>query len=99
MQSRWFSDNQNVVRIIQIGSRNPKLQEEALEIHAMAIRWQIRIEPEWIPRELNQRADQLSRILDKDDWSIHPMVFQQLELLWGPHTIDRFANHLNSQLP
>ena len=53
---RWFSDNQNVVRIIEIGCRNPKLQEEALEIYAMAIRWQIRIEPEWISRELNQRS-------------------------------------------
>ena len=51
---RWFSDNQNVVRIIEIGSRSPKLQEEALEIYAMAIRWQIRIELEWIPCELNQ---------------------------------------------
>ena len=26
---RWFSDNRNMVRIIEIGSRNPKLQEEA----------------------------------------------------------------------
>ena len=40
-----------MARIIEIGSRNPKLQEEALEIYAMAIRWQI---PEWIPHELNQ---------------------------------------------
>ena len=76
----WFSDNQNVVKIIEIGSRNPKLQEEALEIYAMAIKWQIRIEPEWIPRELNQRADLLSHMLDRDDWSMHPMVFQRLEL-------------------
>ena len=38
-------------------------------------------------------------MLDKDDWSIHPTVFQQLELLWGSHTINRFANHLNNQLP
>ena len=96
---RWFSDNQNVVRIIEIGSKNPQLQKEALEIYSTAIRWQIRIEPEWIPRELNQRADLLSRMLDRDDWSIHPAVFQQLELLWGPHTIDRFANYLNTQLP
>ena len=27
---RWLSDNQNVVEIIEIGSRNPKLQKEAL---------------------------------------------------------------------
>ena len=96
---RWFSDNQNVTRIIEIGSKNPKLQKEALEIYSMAVKWQIRIEPEWIPREQNQRADLLSRIVDRDDWSIHPAVFQQLELLWGPHTIDRFANYLNTQLP
>jgi len=29
---RWFSDNQNVVRILQTGSRNPDLQSEALAI-------------------------------------------------------------------
>ena len=96
---RWFSDNQNLVRIIEIGSRNPKLQKEALEIYSMAMKWQVRIEPEWVPREQNQRADLLSRIPDRDDWSIHPVVFQQLEFLWGPHTIDRFANHTNTQLP
>ena len=29
---RWFTDNQNVVRILNIGSRNPLLQQEALAI-------------------------------------------------------------------
>ena len=27
-QVRWFSDNQNVVRIVQYGSRNPTLQRK-----------------------------------------------------------------------
>ena len=31
---RWFSDNQNVVRIVQCGSRQPYLQSEALSIFA-----------------------------------------------------------------
>ena len=35
---RWFSDNQNVVRIIDTGSRNPKLQKEALEIYSTSLR-------------------------------------------------------------
>ena len=96
---RWFSDNENVIRIIETGSRNPKLQKEALEIYSLAVRWQVRIEPEWVPREQNQQADLLSRMLDRDDWSIHPAVFQQLDCLWGPHTIDRFANYVNTQLP
>ena len=96
---RWFSDNQNVVRIIETGSGNPKLQREALGIHEIAMKNQVRIEPEWVPQEQNQQADFLSRIEDRDDWSIHPAVFQQLELLWGSHTVDRFANYLNTQLP
>jgi len=29
---KWFSDNQNVVRILEIGSKNPLLQEEALAV-------------------------------------------------------------------
>ena len=92
---RWFSDNLNVVRIIDTGSRNPKLQKEALEIYSTALRWQVRTEPEWVPREQNQ----LSHMLDRDDWSIQPAVFQQLDCLWGPHSVDRFAIYVNTQLP
>lgn len=56
------------------------------------------MEPEWIPRELNAKADQLSRIVDLDDWFLNPVVFSQLDKQWGPHTIDRFASHANTQL-
>lgn len=35
---------------------------------------------------------------DKDDWKINPIVFQELDFWWGPHTVDRFADHLNTQL-
>ena len=57
------------------------------------------IEPEWIPREQNEIEDYLSRIVDYDDWFINALVFKQIELLWGPHTVDRFASHSNVQLP
>ena len=46
----------------------------------------------------NQVADYLSRIVDEDDWMVHPMIFHQLDELWGPHTVDRFANVNNRQL-
>ena len=36
----------------------------------------VRIEPEWIPREANQQADFISRIIDYDDWSLHPALFK-----------------------
>ena len=46
-----------------------------------------------------ERADFLSRIVDYDDWYINPDVFAWLDLLWGPHTVDRFADYDNCQLP
>ena len=30
---------------------------------------------------------------------INPLVFKQIDLLRGPHSVDRFASHLNAQLP
>ena len=64
----------------------------------MAVQYQIRLEPEWIPRELNVRADMLSRVVDHDDWCLNPAVFRWLDSLWGPHTVDRFADHNNCQV-
>ena len=96
---RWFSDNQNVVRILQTGSRKPDLQTEALAIFSTALGGQIRIEPEWIPRTQNEEADALSRIIDYDDWGVDPLLFARLDSLWGPHSIDRFASFYNTKLP
>ena len=96
---RWFTDNQNVTRIIATGSKKPDLQAEALAIFSTSVANNIRIEPEWIPREENELADYLSRIVDHDDWSLDGAIFQQLDHRWGPHTIDRFATHYNTQLP
>ena len=59
---------------------------------------QIRLEPEWIPREENEFADYLSRVFDYDDWMLNPAVFQELEVMWGPHTINRFTDVHNRQL-
>ena len=42
-------------------------------------------------------ADYLSRIVDKDDWMLNPDVFSVLDKMWGPHTVDRFANADNAQ--
>ena len=94
----WFTDNQNVARILAVGSKKPSLQTEVLAIFATAMSNQVRIEAEWIPRDLNQKADYISRINDYDDWSIDHSIFRWLDTKWGPHTIDRFASHYNAQL-
>ena len=95
----WFTDNQNVVKILNTGSRNPQLQQEAPAIFDISITQQVRIEPEWIPSEDNQQVDFISRIIDYDDWSLLPTPFRELDQKWGPHTIDRFVSYFNTQLP
>lgn len=57
----------------------------------------INMSVEWIPRELNERADYLSRCKDGDDWSIQDWVFIKLNSRWGPHSIDRFSSHYNNK--
>ena len=96
---RWFSDNQNVARIVMYGSSKADLQAEALAIFSISVRQHIRIVPEWIPRELNELGDCYSRIRDCDDWMLNPTVFSMIDTMWGPHTIDRFADGHNHQLP
>jgi hypothetical protein len=54
---------------------------------------------EWIPGSLNDLADRESRAVLRDDWVVRRNMFQWLDSRWGPHSVDRFADSLNSQLP
>jgi len=51
---------------------------------------------EWISRNKNEYADFLSKYRDRADWRLHRSVFEYLDTLWGPHTIDRFAASHNT---
>lgn len=70
-----------------------------LRLFALALRNQICLGPEQIPRSENRFSDYLSRIIDHDLWQLNPLVVQMLDNVWGPHTIDQFASHYNTQLP
>ena len=94
-----FTDNQGSARIVAIGSSKANLQALAMDIFNLCLVNNIVLEAQWIPRSLNERADLLSRFVDKDDWSINPSVFRDIDAKWGPHTIDRFASHYNAQVP
>lgn len=96
---KWFTDNQNVPRIISNGSSKEHLQKEALDISNLCCFHNISVEMEWIPRSQNDQADFLSRICDSDDWGLSEQTFSKIDQIWGPHSIDRFANHLNLKLP
>ena len=56
-QVRCFTDNQNVAHILRVESRKPDLHALALKVFDVAVQYQDHLEPEWIPRELNVRAD------------------------------------------
>ena len=46
---RWNTDNQNVVRIVQVGSMIEELQELALDIFLFASSHNIHLDLTWIP--------------------------------------------------
>lgn len=96
---KWFTDNQNVVSIVQKGSTKIHLQDIAIEIYTVCLKNNLSLDVEWIPRAKNDIADYISRIVDYDDWSVSDTVFQYLDSIWGPHEIDWFANDYNHKLP
>ena len=98
-RGKIFTDNQGAARIVAIGSSKINLQALAMDIFNLFLVDSIILEAQWIPRSLTERADLLSRFVDKDDWSVNPSVFRVIDAKWGPHTIDRFASHYNAQVP
>ena len=97
-QIAWFTENTNVVSIVHSGSKVPELQDLARSIFHVCICFGISLEMKWIPRSSNSEADNLSRIIDFDDYTLNDDVFHMLDFRWGPHTIDRFAFSYNAKL-
>ena len=95
---KWFSDNQGIVSIVKRGSMKPDLQEYAIKIYNVCIENNVRIEMEWIPRSLNEKADYISNIIDYDDWFVTDSFFKRIDAKWGKHTFDRFANFENRKI-
>ena len=93
---KWYADNQSVSRIVEVGSMKEDLQCLALHIFSMCLPSCITLEVEWIPRSAN---DFLSRIVHYDDWRVMRDYFLLAKKKWGPHSVDRFANHENTQFP
>lgn len=94
---KWFTDNQNCIRIVQSGSMNEKLHTIALSIFSTCIQKCISIDIQWVPRKQNATADYLSRLIDHEDWGVSEDFFQFMNELWGPYTADRFASSLNAK--
>ena len=95
---QWFSDNVNVCRIIEVGSRKPNLHEIAIDIFDLCINYDIKLLPSWIPRTENFIADSLSKFNDSDNWSIDNKTFEHIQNTFGCFTIDRFSDDINKKV-
>ena len=92
-------DSQSAAKIVEVGSMKLDLHRLAGKIFQLCAEHNIGLEVQWIQRTESEKADYISRLIDFDDWHITPEVFLRLEELWGPHTVDCFANFYAAKLP
>ena len=93
-----LTDSQMVMKIVQVGSMKIDLHKLATSIFSTCFRANIQLDIQWIPRSLNARVDYISRFTDLDDWEVKPEVFHSLNAMFGPHTVDCFANYKNAKI-
>ena len=96
---KWFTDNTNISSIVNKGSMKPDLQTLAMQIFNFTSTHAIHLEIEWLPRSLNDRADYLSKVIERDDWGISWEILHMIIDRWGPLDVDYFASEHNAKLP
>lgn len=66
----WFTDNKNVVSILNKGSMKEDLQNIALNVYKFCLINGILLDIKWIPRSQNEKADFISNLNDANDWRV-----------------------------
>jgi hypothetical protein len=93
-------DAMNVYFLLERGGSSAEhLQDICLRIFWFCRKHRIQLALEWIPRELNQLADYLSKVKEIDDFDLQPSVFKFVAKQFGPFSVDRFASSHNALLP
>ena len=91
-------DNMNAATIFSKGSPKHRLHKYALEMDELALKWDFRLNPVWIPRDLNKFSDVMSKCLDYDDYSVKSDFFEVVCNLFNVKcNYDRFANNTNTK--
>ena len=93
----WSTDNYAASLIIERGSSKPHLQKLSEEIYFIIKSLNIKFNIKWTPREYLSFADRLSKQIDYDDWETTGEFFNYISGIWGPFTIDRFADDTNNK--
>ena len=95
---KWYTDNKGVATIVKSESNKVHLHKLAMEIFSLSKEHDIAIDMEWISRSDNEVADYLSKFVDFDDWGVKDSYFQTVNSIWGPFTVDCFANSVNAKV-
>jgi hypothetical protein len=96
-----YSDNSSAVAVLRkLGSiRSAKLNQIAMDIWEWAMQRDLIILALHIAGKVNVLADQASRVfLDRNSWQLLPERFALIDLRWGPHDVDLFADAFNHQV-
>ena len=94
----WETDDYAASLIVASGSNKELLQTLAKDIYKVIIKHSVVPQVKWIPRHKNQISEALNKSYDFDDWETTGTLFHYLNRLWGPFTIDRFADNKNTKL-
>ena len=82
------------------GTHSKQLSDLAVEIGKWCLARRILVDAEHLPGVENTREDWESRHMEvSGDWMLDCQVFEQLNQLLGPFTVDLFAARTNAQLP
>ncbi|CAC5393532.1 unnamed protein product [Mytilus coruscus] len=91
-------ESQNCVGIVKSGSGKLQLHSLAMSIFSICVKNSINIDIEWIPRDENVKVDAVSKIFDFDDCGVSVQFFEFIDSMYGPHSVDRFANSNNKKI-
>ena len=68
-----------------------ELSRIATAIWSLALTHNVQLNAQHLKGTSNVQADTLSWLSSKYEWSLHNKIYDSLNVLWEPHTIDRFV--------
>ena len=94
-----LSDNVTMVAYInRMGGSSEHLSNLMTTLWTTAKAKNITLSARHLAGNLNETADFLSHLRSTYEWVLHPKLFQEINRVWGPCTIDRFASQRTTQL-